>query len=172
MWQAGTGDVGTIMAGVFGESSAAAKAAFAVSKGIAIAQAVINIQQGISEAIKLGWPMGIAAGLQVAAQGASIVRTIKGTAIQGQAHDGWDSLPSTGTYNLEKGERVVGKSLNQDLTKYLSNQDGSKSGDIKIDAPLIINSNGQISDSDFQKMCDKHADTIVQATRKSQKNNV
>ena len=172
MWQAGAGDVGTIMAGVFGESSAAAKAAFAVSKGIAIAQAVINIQQGISEAIKLGWPMGIAAGLQVAAQGASIVRTIKGTAIQGQAHDGWDSLPSTGTYNLEKGERVVGKSLNQDLTKYLSNQDGSKSGDIKIDAPLIINSNGQISDSDFQKMCDKHADTIVQATRKSQKNNV
>ena len=116
--------------------------------------------------------MGIAAGLQVAAQGASIVRTIKSTAIQGQAHDGWDSLPSTGTYNLEKGERVVGKSLNQDLTKYLSNQDGSKSGDIKIDAPLIINSNGQISDSDFQKMCDKHADTIVQATRKSQKNNV
>jgi hypothetical protein len=54
----------------------------------------------------------------------------------------------------------------------LSNQDGGKSGDIKIDAPLIINSNGQISDSDFQKMCDKHADTIVQATRKSQKNNV
>ncbi|MDT3546905.1 hypothetical protein ROM22_01535 [Cronobacter sakazakii] len=172
MWQAGAGDVGTIMAGVFGESSAAAKAAFAVSKGIAIAQAVINIQQGISEAIKLGWPMGIAAGLQVAAQGASIVRTIKGTAIQGQAHDGWDSLPNTGTYNLEKGERVVGKSLNQDLTKYLSNQDGSKSGDVKIDAPLIINSNGQISDADFQKMCDKHADLIVQATRKSQKNNV
>ncbi|MFH5151625.1 hypothetical protein ACHH1S_24450 [Enterobacter cloacae complex sp. 2024EL-00229] len=172
MWQTGAGNVADIMAGVFGESSAAAKAAFAVSKGIAIAQAVINIQQGISEAIKLGWPTGIAAGLQVAAQGASIVRTIKGTAIQGQAHDGWDSLPSTGTYNLEKGERVVGKSLNQDLTKYLSNQDGSKSGDIKIDAPLIINSNGQISDSDFQKMCDKHADTIVQATRKSQKNNV
>lgn len=172
MWQAGAGNVGDIMAGVFGESSAAAKAAFAVSKGIAIAQAVINIQQGISEAIKLGWPMGIAAGLQVAAQGASIVRTIKGTAIQGQAHDGWDSLPSTGTYNLEKGERVVGRSLNQDLTKYLSNQDGSKSGDVKIDAPLIINSNGQISDADFQKMCDKHADVIVQATRKSQKNNV
>lgn len=172
MWQTGAGNVADIMAGVFGESAAAAKAAFAVSKGIAIAQAVINIQQGISEAIKLGWPMGIAAGLQVAAQGASIVRTIKGTAIQGQAHDGWDSLPSTGTYNLEKGERVVGKSLNQDLTKYLSNQDGSKSGDIKIDAPLIINSNSQISDSDFQKMCDKHADTIVQATRKSQKNNV
>ncbi|HDY6723719.1 TPA: hypothetical protein RRD44_004928, partial [Klebsiella pneumoniae] len=167
MWQTGAGNVADIMAGVFGESSAAAKAAFAVSKGIAIAQAVINIQQGISEAIKLGWPMGIAAGLQVAAQGASIVRTIKGTAIQGQAHDGWDSLPSTGTYNLEKGERVVGKPLNQDLTKYLSNQDGSKSGDIKIDAPLIINSNGQMSDSDFQKMCDKHADTIVQATRKS-----
>ncbi|ELN4240724.1 hypothetical protein R2W49_004187 [Klebsiella variicola] len=172
MYAAGASNLGTTLSGVFGESSAAAQASFAISKGIAIAQSIINIQQGISEAIKLGWPMGIAAGLKVAAQGASIVSTIKGTKIQGQAHDGWDSLPSTGTYNLEKGERVVGKSLNQDLTKYLSNQDGSKSGDIKIDAPLIINSNGQISDSDFQKMCDKHADTIVQATRKSQKNNV
>lgn len=172
MYANGAQNLGTMLSGAFGESNAAAQAAFAISKGIAIAQSIINIQQGISQAMALGWPMGIAAGLKVAAEGASIISTIKGTSIQGQAHDGWDSLPSTGTYNLEKGERVVGKSLNQDLTKYLSNQDSSKSGDIKIDAPLIINSNGQISDSDFQKMCDKHADTIVQATRKSQKNNV
>lgn len=172
MYATGAQNLGTMLSGAFGESNAAAQAAFAISKGIAIAQSIINIQQGISQAMALGWPMGIAAGLKVAAEGASIISTIKGTSIQGQAHDGWDSLPSTGTYNLEKGERVVGKSLNQDLTKYLSNQDSSKSGDIKIDAPLIINSNGQISDSDFQKMCDKHADTLTQAIRKSQKNNV
>ncbi|MDE9031536.1 hypothetical protein PZW76_26015, partial [Klebsiella pneumoniae] len=116
LWGNAAGDIGTTLAGAFSEGNDAAKAFFAIQKGIAIAQSIINIQQGISEATKLGWPAGIAAGLKVAAEGANIIRTIKGTTIQGQAHDGWDSLPSTGTYNLEKGERVVGKSLNQDLT--------------------------------------------------------
>ncbi|WP_312283227.1 hypothetical protein [Pseudescherichia sp.] len=172
MYATGAQDLGTMMAGAFGESNAAAVAAFAISKGIAVAQSMINIQQGVSEAMKLGWPLGIPAGLKVAAEGAKIMSTIKGTKIQGQAHDGWDSLPSTGTYNLEKGERVVGKSLNQDLTKYLSSQGSSGSGDIKIEAPLIIQNAGELSDSKFQAMCDKHADTLVQVIRKSQKKNV
>lgn len=173
MYATGAQDLGTMMAGAFGESNAAAVAAFAVSKGIAIAQSMINIQQGASEAMKLGWPLGIPAGLKVIAEGAKIMSTIKGTKIQGQAHDGWDSLPATGTYNLEKGERVVGKSLNQDLTKYLNNQDGgNSSGEIKIDAPLIIQNSGDLTESRFQVLCDKHADTIVQAIRKSQKKNV
>ena len=173
MYATGAQDLGTMMAGAFGESNAAAVAAFAVSKGIAIAQSMINIQQGASEAMKLGWPLGIPAGLKVIAEGAKIMSTIKGTKIQGQAHDGWDSLPATGTYNLEKGERVVGKSLNQDLTKYLNNQDGGNStGEIKIDAPLIIQNSGELTESRFQALCDKHADTIVQVIRKSQKKNV
>lgn len=172
MYATGAQDLGTTLAGVFGESNAMAKAAFAMSKGIAVAQSIINIQQGISEAMKLGWPMGIPAGLKVAAEGANIVSTIKGTKIEGQAHDGWDSLPKTGTYNLEKGERVVGKSLNQDLTQYLNNKGGDKGGDIKIDAPLIIQGAGELTDSKFQSMCDKHADTITQAVRKSQQRNV
>ena len=40
--------------------------------------------------------------------------------MKGQAHDGMDSLPSTGTYMLEKGERVVSSRLNKDLTEYLT----------------------------------------------------
>ncbi|WPO94207.1 hypothetical protein [Pseudescherichia sp.] len=172
MYATGAQDLGTMMAGAFGESNAAAVASFAISKGVAVAQSMINIQQGVSEAMKLGWPLGIPAGLKVAAEGAKIMSTIKNTKIQGQAHDGWDSLPSTGTYNLEKGERVVGKSLNQDLTKYLSSQGSSGSGDIKIEAPLIIQNAGELSDSKFQAMCDKHADTLVQVIRKSQKKNV
>ncbi|EOU9592078.1 hypothetical protein ACOJEA_004778 [Klebsiella aerogenes] len=173
MYALGAQNLGTALSGVFGESNAAAVAAFAVSKGVAIAQSIINIQQGISEAMKLGWPAGIPAGLKVAAEGANIVSTIKGTKIQGQAHDGWDSLPSTGTYNLEKGERVVGKSLNQDLTKYLNNQGNNNgSGDIKIEAPLVIQNAGELTDSKFQSMCDTHAETVLQAVRKAQKQNV
>lgn len=166
------GDIGTTLAGAFSEGNDAAKAFFAIQKGIAIAQSIINIQQGISEATKLGWPAGIAAGLKVAAEGANIIRTIKGTTIQGQAHDGWDSLPSTGTYNLEKGERVVGKSLNQDLTNYLKDAGNNSSGEIKIEAPLVIQNSGDLTDKDFTQMCKKHADVIVQAVRTSQQRNV
>ncbi len=39
--------------------------------------------------------------------------------VKGQAHDGLDNVPSTGTYLLEKGERVVDKRLNRDLSTYL-----------------------------------------------------
>lgn len=172
LWGNAAGDIGTTLAGAFGQGNDAAKAFFAVQKGIAIAQSIINIQQGISEATKLGWPAGIAAGLKVAAEGAKIISTIKGTNIQGQAHDGWDSLPSTGTYNLEKGERVVGKSLNQDLTNYLKDGGNKSSGEIKIEAPLVIQSNGDITDKDFTEMCKKHADVLVQAVRQSQQRNV
>ncbi|HHT0131756.1 TPA: hypothetical protein ACTW38_003829, partial [Klebsiella michiganensis] len=172
LWGNAAGDIGTTLAGAFSDGNDAAKAFFAVQKGIAIAQSIINIQQGISEATKLGWPAGIAAGLKVAAEGANIIRTIKGTTIQGQAHDGWDSLPSTGTYNLEKGERVVGKSLNQDLTNYLKDSGNNSSGEIKIEAPLVIQNSGDLTDKDFTQMCKKHADVIVQAVRTSQQRNV
>ncbi|OWA70476.1 hypothetical protein BV370_29955, partial [Klebsiella pneumoniae] len=172
LWGNAAGDIGTTLAGAFSEGNDAAKAFFAIQKGIAIAQSIINIQQGISEATKLGWPAGIAAGLKVAAEGANIIRTIKGTTIQGQAHDGWDSLPSTGTYNLEKGERVVGKSLNQDLTNYLKDAGNNSSGEIKIEAPLVIQNSGDLTDKDFTQMCKKHADVIVQAVRTSQQRNV
>ncbi|HBX3989909.1 TPA: hypothetical protein MIS64_16015 [Klebsiella pneumoniae] len=172
LWGNAAGDIGTTLAGAFSEGNDAAKAFVAIQKGIAIAQSIINIQQGISEATKLGWPAGIAAGLKVAAEGANIIRTIKGTTIQGQAHDGWDSLPSTGTYNLEKGERVVGKSLNQDLTNYLKDAGNNSSGEIKIEAPLVIQNSGDLTDKDFTQMCKKHADVIVQAVRTSQQRNV
>ena len=47
--------------------------------------------------------------------------------MKGQAHDGMDSLPSTGTYMLEKGERVLSTRANRDLTSFLANNSqGSK----------------------------------------------
>ena len=48
---------------------------------------------------------------------------------KGQSHGGIDNLPSTGTYLLEKGERVVDSRLNKDLTGYLrENTGGSSAG--------------------------------------------
>lgn len=46
-------------------------------------------------------------------------------ALAGQTHDGLDKIPSTGTYLLEKGERVVGRRLNQDLSGFLQSAAGT-----------------------------------------------
>jgi len=43
-------------------------------------------------------------------------------ALLGVAHDGLDKVPTTGTYLLEQGERVVDSRLNEDMTTFLANQ--------------------------------------------------
>ncbi|WP_370550843.1 hypothetical protein NMD63_05675 [Edwardsiella tarda] len=170
MWGSSFDGLGTMLQGAFGKSNAAARIAFGVSKGIAVANSIVAIQQGIARAISLGFPANVPIIASTIAQGASIVNTIQGTQIKGQAHDGWDSLPSTGTYNLQKGERVVGAALNQDLTRYLKSNNSNKSGDIKIEAPLIVNCQN-IDDKKFDEMLSKHKNSIVQAVRESQKKN-
>ena len=40
------------------------------------------------------------------------------------AHDGITDIPSTGTWLLEKGERVVDSKTNKDLKSYLNNGGG------------------------------------------------
>lgn len=50
------------------------------------------------------------------------ISSLSAAGVVGQAHDGWDSLPRSGTYNLEKGERVTSASLNRDLTRFLDRE--------------------------------------------------
>lgn len=88
----------------FGEQSGIYKAAFAVQKAAAIAQSIIAIQQGIAMAAANPFPYNLAAMASVAASTASIVSNISAV---GMAHDGLDSVPETGTWLLQKGERVT-----------------------------------------------------------------
>lgn len=175
MMSTAAGDMGTIMAGAFGKSSGIAQAAFAVQKGIAIANAIINIQSGISKAMALGFPANIPVIASTIAQGASIVNIIKGTQIQGQAHSGLDSVPQShdnSTFLLKAGERVVQPEANRDLTNFLSNtQNGSGCGDITINSPMYLQGGGDISPQKFTQMCKEHADVILQAVRQSQQRN-
>ncbi len=50
---------------------------------------------------------GGAAGLAAAASATTAATTLKSVMLLGQAHDGLDYVPKTGTYLLEKGERVI-----------------------------------------------------------------
>lgn len=71
-----------------GESSAAYKALFAVSKGFAIAQASMNLITAISNAAALPWPANIPAIAFAAAQGASLISQIRGASYGGGREHG------------------------------------------------------------------------------------
>ncbi|MFY1052176.1 phage tail tape measure protein [Ectopseudomonas khazarica] len=98
-----------------GEQSGLYKALFLAEKAAAIARATIAIQEGIALAAANPFPANLAAMASVAAATAGIVGNI---AAIGMAHDGIDSVPKTGTWLLEKGERVTtaGTSAKLDAT--------------------------------------------------------
>ena len=96
------------LAGTFaGEQSKAYKVLFAISKGFAIAQGVMNLSTAISNAAALPWPANIPAMATAAATGASLVANIKGVTLQGQAHGGLDRNVREGTWWLRNDEMVL-----------------------------------------------------------------
>lgn len=163
------------MVAAFGESSGAAEAAFMVSRGITIAQTVLSIQSALAQALATPWPQNLANYAQVASLGLSIISTAKG-ADAGQFHGGVDELPSSydnKSFVLKAGERVVQPEANKKLTKFLDTQDkgGSTAGDITVNAPLIIQGDVAGDDKKFNEMLKKHANSVTQAVRSSQRRN-
>lgn len=99
-----------------GEQSRLYRAMFAMQQGFAIAQAGIAMQQAISQGLAKGFPEGLADMALAASHGARIVSAIKSVVMPvGQAHDGIMSVPKSGTWNLEKGERVLPRHTAQAL---------------------------------------------------------
>ncbi|MCQ3156908.1 hypothetical protein NP140_03665 [Salmonella enterica] len=162
------GDMGTMLAGVFGESSGAAKAAFAIQKGISMAQIMMNLQVALSSALATPFPASLAAYAQVASMGAQIISTA------GQFHGGVDSLdPSMDnkSFVLKAGERVVQPEANKKLTQFLDdNASNGGTGETVINAPLIIQGNVDGGDDEtFNKMLKKHSQSVNQAVISAQK---
>jgi len=102
-----------------GEQSGIFKALFLVQKAAAIAQSLVAIQTGIALAAANPFPANLAAMASVAAATASIVGNIMAVSV-GQAHDGIDSVPKSGSWNLEKGERVVTSETSAKLDRTLA----------------------------------------------------
>lgn len=175
----GATDIGTMLEGVAGKGNKAAQAAFIVGKSISIANIVMKIQESLANAMATPWPASLANYAQVASLGASIISTARGTSIQGQAHSGIDSVPKLGgkdesTWVLKAGERVLNNNNNRDLTQFLKQQDkqeNNSTGQTVINAPLIVQGGGQITDEQFQSMLKKHSNNVMQAVRASQKRN-
>ncbi|HHU4116922.1 TPA: phage tail tape measure protein [Klebsiella pneumoniae] len=129
----------------YGEQSDIYKAAFAVQKAAAIAQSIIAIQQGIAMAAANPFPYNLGAMASVAASTAGIVSNI---AAVGMAHDGIDAVPETGTWLLQKGERVTTAATSAKLDATLDRVATQSTGGGTIYSPTItIPINGNPSDA-------------------------
>jgi len=113
----------------------------ALNRALALKEAIV--MQG--KAIMNAWgaapfPANLPGVALTTAQTALVLKDI----MKGQAHDGMDSLPSTGTYMLEKGERVVSSRANRDLTSFLADRNNRPT----TGAPLTLQING-VADPDL-----------------------
>ena len=105
------GDLAGLASAFAGEQSGIYRNLFAVEKAFAIGKALINAPKSYSDAYAavVGIPIVGPALAPVAGATAAAAQVAQASAIGsiGMAHDGIDSIPETGTWLLEKGERVT-----------------------------------------------------------------
>lgn len=129
------GSVTSSLKATLGEHNKAYRVMFAVEKGVNIARSLMAINTGIAMAAANPFPMNLGAMVSVAAATASIVNDIM--AIKnpvGQAHDGIMSVPESGTWNLQKGERVLPEYTAKRLDRTLDDvsKKGNGGGNVNI----------------------------------------
>lgn len=131
-----------LMGSLLGEQSAGYKAMFAVQKAAALAKVIMNAPETFSNtynsvsAIPLIGPYiaPVVAGGALAVQLAQAAQ-IRSMNLSGMAHDGIDSVPTEGTWLLDRGERVVDRRTNADLKDYLATNKNS-GVNININVPV------------------------------------
>lgn len=128
-----------------GENSKAYRTIFAIEKGMALARIILANKTALAQAwASAPFPANLGAVAKVALESGALVsavNTIK--PVIGQAHDGIMSVPKSGTWNLEKGERVLPKHTAQNLDRTLANLQGKRQGETKI---IINNYTGEKTD--------------------------
>lgn len=87
-----------------------------------------------------------------AAAAAGVFMTAIGSALQGQAHDGIDSVPETGTWLLQKGERVTTAKTSAKLDATLDRVATQSTGGAIYAPSLSFNVNGDPSDVQIAMM--------------------
>ena len=82
-----------------------------------------------------------------AAAAAGVFMTAIGSALHGQAHDGIDSVPETGTWLLQKGERVTTAKTSAKLDATLDRVANQSTGGAIYSPTITIPINGNPSDA-------------------------
>ncbi|OYM94208.1 tape measure protein [Acinetobacter baumannii] len=115
-----------------GEQSAAYKAMFVMQQAFSIASTLVAAHvaaaQVAADATIPFFGAKIAASEAMLAMGYAQAGLIGAQTIAGIAHGGLDYVPSESTYLLDEGERVLSPRQNQDLTRFMANQQSGGSG--------------------------------------------
>lgn len=150
-----------------GEQSDAYKAMFAIEKGYALAKVLMNAPKTASDAYSamagipyIGPALGVAAAAAALSYQAAQASGIRSVSLSGMAHDGIDSIPSEGTWLLDKGERVVDRRTNADLKDYLAGKGGGGSPQITIQAPVTVEGQAGMSEAEARQQGQITADAI------------
>ncbi|KKI48984.1 tail protein (tape measure) [Obesumbacterium proteus] len=147
-----------------GDSSAAYKALFAISKGFAVAQAGLNLQLAISNAMASGpFPWNMTAMAQVAATGGQLISSIGGVSYGGGREHG-GPVSANSMYRVgEGGKPEIYQASNGsqymipgDNGRVISNRDmqggGSGGASIQQEIHFHIETTGGIDDATMAKM--------------------
>ena len=113
------GAIGLIK-GLTKEGSTARRVALVAEKAAALIRAKISMQEAIAKANAIDPTGALAAKARI--EGMINIASIAAVGLAGVAHGGLDNVPTEGTYLLDRGERVLSPNQNEDLTKFLSNQ--------------------------------------------------
>lgn len=106
--------------GILDAAAKGSKKMLMLKRAVAIKEVIMSTAASIAASATLGFPAAIPGIAMAVANGAQQLQAVKG-----QFHDGIDNVPGTGTYLLEKGERVVDNRLNKDLSQFLDTQQTS-----------------------------------------------
>jgi len=117
---------------------------FKLQKAFSLAKAVMELPAAVQSSWNAagGYPMGIIPAGVMLATGLSNISKIKSGSFS-QAHSGLTNVPREGTFLLDKGERVIKRDQNRDLTDFLA--EGGVGGGTSIETleMTIVIENGE-----------------------------
>ncbi len=165
LFGARVGDYEKMMDGIASlaeEGSRQQKMLFLASKAATIANMTLNMWDSWGEITESGWAGALKKAEVIASYTAGIAQV--GSVTLGQFHDGQSYVPSTGSYILEKGERVVSASQNKDLENFMGNGSGGAGGGITINSDLVIEGDTTMSDDQFISKLAAHRENLLNFT--------
>ena len=111
-----------------------------------------------------------AAAAAAAAATAPMVAGVASAALAGMAHDGIDAVPETGTWLLQKGERVTtaetSAKLDRTLDQLRANSGGGGGGGLTINAPVNVQAQPGMSGDDARKQGEAMGQGLVSEIRR------
>ncbi|EOW4788300.1 hypothetical protein ACE3MD_18690, partial [Enterobacter hormaechei subsp. oharae] len=169
----------TIIANSKGKNNTAFKALFAISKGFATAQAALNLQLAISNAMASGpFPWNMAAMAQVAAAGGSLISSIASVGYSGgRRYGGTVSAGNAYRINEDGSSEIFQTAGGQQA--FIPNQSGKiipadkvgGGGGVVQHITFEINTTGGIDDATMAKMAQMMKQVSLSTIRDQQRPN-